>query len=181
VKVAELEEDLAEARQGAESARAKADELQGRLLDSVSGREREVADARERESAALAERDGLRQSVVDLEARLAGSLEDLDAAQAGFDERLAAEQERHRAAYEAEQRAREAYERVQRDLVGQALELGMIHMRNRSWEKAGLYLQRVVEIDPRNAEAYYSLGEIYFQLGRFELSKQMYTKAGEIY
>jgi tetratricopeptide (TPR) repeat protein len=192
VKVMELEGDLAEARQDAESARAEADELQGRLLASVNGREQEVAEIGERESAALAERDGLRQSVIDLEARLAEALEELervrsgarenmDAAQAGFDERFAAEQERHRTAYEAEQVAREEYERVQRDLVGQALELGTIHMRNRSWEKAGLYLQRVVEIDPRNAEAYYSLGEIYFQLGRFELSKQMYEKAGEIY
>jgi tetratricopeptide (TPR) repeat protein len=179
--VVDLEARLAGARQSDESARAKADDLQERLLASVSGREREVAEIRERESAALAEKDGLRRFVVDLEARLAEALENLDAAQAGFDERLGAEQERYRAAYETEQRAGEAYERVQRDLVGQALELGMIHMRNRSWEKARLYLQRVVEIDPRNAEAYYSLGEIYFQLGRFELSKQMYKKAGEIY
>jgi len=70
---------------------------------------------------------------------------------------------------------------VRRELAGQALELGTIHMRNRAWEKAGLYLQRVVEIDPRNAKAYYSLGEIYFQLGRFELSKEMYKKAQGVY
>jgi Flp pilus assembly protein TadD len=99
----------------------------------------------------------------------------------GYEARLASEREQHSTIYEAEKVAREAYERTRRELVGQALELGTIHMRNRAWEKAGLYLQRVVEIDPRNAKAYYSLGEIYFQLGRFELSKEMYKKAQEVY
>ena len=62
-----------------------------------------------------------------------------------------------------------------------ALELGTIFIRTQSWEKARGYLEQATEMDPRNAEAWYGLGEVYFQLGRSENSKQMYEKAKRIY
>jgi Flp pilus assembly protein TadD len=179
--VAELERDLADERQAADEARGSAGDLRERLLTETGGREREAAEG-----------ERLRQSVTELEGRLAEAQGNAASANSAKEEallrlrdeyetRLASEREQHSTIYGAEKAAREAYERTRRELAGQALELGMIHMRTRAWEKAGLYLQRVVEIDPRNAKAYYSLGEIYFQLGRFELSKEMYKKAQEVY
>ena len=54
-------------------------------------------------------------------------------------------------------------------------------MQDRSWEKAAAAYERVLTFDPGRAEAYYRLGEIYFQLGRYDESKNMYRKAGERY
>jgi tetratricopeptide (TPR) repeat protein len=176
----DLERELAELRRGHRDLTVKAEELERELEeqriigDSVREKEEEAEELRRRESAALGEVERLRRSVADLETRLEESRREYEAI-------LSAEREQHSNIYRVEKEVREAYERVRRELLGQALELGTIHMRNRSWEKAGLYLQRAVELDPRNAKAYYSLGEVYFQLGRFELSKEMYQKAREVY
>lgn len=210
VKVAELERDLADERQAAGEARGSAGDLRERLLTETGGREREAAEGerlrqsvtelegrldeaqKQVESAEARQEEALRALRAEYEDRLAeaqGNAASANSAKeeallrlrAEYEARLASEREQHSTIYGAEKAAREAYERTRRELAGQALELGTIHMRTRAWEKAGLYLQRVVEIDPRNAKAYYSLGEIYFQLGRFELSKEMYKKAQEVY
>ena len=205
-----MERDLAAERRSADEARGGADDLRERLLAESSGKEREAAEGerlrqsvadlegrldeaqRKIEAAGSLTEEALQALRREYEARLAEAQGSAAAAESGkedalrslrdeYEARLASEREEHRAVYRAEEEAREGYKRVRRELVGQALELGTIHMRNRAWEKAGLYLQRVVEIDARNAKAYYSLGEIYFQLGRFELSKEMYQKAQEVY
>ena len=62
-----------------------------------------------------------------------------------------------------------------------ALELGRIALRTQSWEEARGYLEQVTVVDPRSAEAWYGLGEAFFQLGQYEKSKQMYDKTKQIH
>jgi tetratricopeptide (TPR) repeat protein len=90
-------------------------------------------------------------------------------------------QERLQESLRSMERVREELEKVRWELGEQSLELGGMYMKNRSWDKAAAAFQRVLEVDPGNAQVYYSLGEIYFQLGRFDLSKDMYRKAKEIF
>jgi len=188
-EVGEKEREAADLREREALASAEGD----RLRQSVADLEGRLGEAQKKiESAGVRREEAVQALRVEYEDRLAEAQGNAAAAESGkedallrlrdeYEALLASEREQHGTIYRAEEAAREAYERVRRELAGQALELGTIHMRNRAWEKAGLYLQRVVEIDPRNAKAYYSLGEIYFQLGRFELSKEMYQKAQGVY
>ncbi len=162
-RAAGLERQLQEATQAAEAERSRTAELQERLLTSVTSREGEIAALRESEGKATLENERLQKKVAGLEMEL----ENVE----GQISRL----------FQSEGELRESLEAARRELSLQALELGKLHMANRSWEKASLYFQKVLEAEPLNAEAYYSLGEIYFQLGRYDLSKEMYDKAKDIY
>lgn len=194
-----LENDLGQDRDrlrelAGESAEMKKEEAR---LEGLAGSSREEADSlKERLAALEIESDrlveGIRKeadaTVVALEERLA-LLEEREKEHLAERERLeqtAVEMERrrneaegwYRQAYQAEKLSREALEQARLELAEQSMELGKVNMGRRSWDKARLYFLKALEIAPRNREAYYSLGEVYFQLGRFDLSKEMYEKAG---
>lgn len=176
-----MEERLATFRTETDEAKSAMDQLQTRLvaveLESyqrieearaqaaieVSAMERDLQSSRERERQALLEMERLERSVAETE------------------DILAAGEEQVRQALRAEEQVREALNRTRMDLAQQSLELGRMHMRNRSWDKARAAFEKVLDIDSRNGEAYYSLGEIFFQLGEFDRSKEMYKRAKDIF
>jgi Tfp pilus assembly protein PilF len=141
-----------------EEVRKEADAAVGALEEKVARLEQ---DAAEREEEYLSERERLEQTVAEMERRR-------NEAEGWY-----------RQAYQAEKVSREALEQARLELSEQSMELGKVNMGRRDWDKARLYFLKALEIDPRSREAYYSLGEVYFQLGRFDLSKEMYEKAGQ--
>jgi tetratricopeptide (TPR) repeat protein len=153
-----LKEQLAalelESRRQLEGIRKEADATIGTLKERLAHLEKG-----EREQ--LAERERLERTVVEMERRR-------NEAEGWY-----------RQAYQAEKVSREALGQARLELAEQSLELGKVNMGRRGWDKARLYFLKALEIDPRNREAYYSLGEVYFQLGRFDLSKEMYERAGK--
>jgi tetratricopeptide (TPR) repeat protein len=72
-----------------------------------------------------------------------------------------------------------ALAKARQDVSELALELGREALRTRSWERAVGYFERVVDVDPRSAEAWGGLAEARFQLGQRENSEQMYQRARE--
>jgi tetratricopeptide (TPR) repeat protein len=72
-----------------------------------------------------------------------------------------------------------ALAKARQDVRELALELGREALRNRSWEKAVGYFERVIDVDPRSTEAWGGLREARFQLGLRDNSEQMHPKAGE--
>jgi tetratricopeptide (TPR) repeat protein len=172
-----LEEQLAKARRASEEtgelqsrlvaveleSYQRIEEARGQAAAEVSAKEKDLESSRDRERQALLEKERLEHSVAEIEGR------------------LAAGEERARQALRAEQQVREALERTLLDLAQQSLELGRMHMRNRSWNKARAAFEKVLDINPRNGEAYYSLGEIFSQLGEFDRSKEMYERAKDIF
>jgi DNA-binding response OmpR family regulator len=58
--------------------------------------------------------------------------------------------------------------------------IGILHQRRDLIEKAALILNRVVEINPNQAEAWNSLGICSKELGKEKLSRQYYEKAREL-
>jgi tetratricopeptide (TPR) repeat protein len=139
------------------------EEQRGQLQRELAARDAELAAARAREQESGEQQARLQGELAAARERVAA----LEAATA-VSERTAGEQERALA------RARE----IARDV---ALELGRMAARTQSWEKARGYFEQVVEVDPRNGEAYYGLGEVYFHLGQFDKSKAMYQRARDIY
>lgn len=156
-------ERLEQENTGLKSSLAVADrELEG-LRAALTASSREEERLREAEKALLVERGRLEKEKSELEGRLA--------AEGGSRER----------AVQAERKARAGFDDLRGQILELALELGTLQMQERSWEKAAKAYERVLAIDPSMAEAYYRLGEIYFQVGRFDDSKKMYQKAGESY
>jgi len=74
-----------------------------------------------------------------------------------------------------------ALDKARQDVRELALELGREALRNRFWERAVGYFERVVDLDPRCVEAWNGLGEAFSRLGQHERAEQMYRKAGEIH
>jgi Flp pilus assembly protein TadD len=52
-----------------------------------------------------------------------------------------------------------------------------LHIENREYEKAVLELNKAVELDPEDAALYYTLGELYEQLGKDKESVEAFVKA----
>lgn len=62
------------------------------------------------------------------------------------------------------------------------LRLGIIYIKQKSWEQARLALGKVLEMNPSSAEAYFNLGEAYFKMSKqgladLEQALKMYKKA----
>jgi tetratricopeptide (TPR) repeat protein len=58
--------------------------------------------------------------------------------------------------------------------------LGRFLYRARRYPEAVPYLQRGIELEPRNARAYYRLGDTYAKLGRYDEAIATYGKIGEL-
>jgi tetratricopeptide (TPR) repeat protein len=50
----------------------------------------------------------------------------------------------------------------------------------RKYQEALTYQQREVELEPRNAEAYFRLGDLYVQLGNYDQALAAFEKVGEL-
>jgi Tfp pilus assembly protein PilF len=74
-----------------------------------------------------------------------------------------------------------ALDQARQEVRELALELGREALRNRSWERAVTYFERVVAIDPRSVEAWTGLGDARSQLGQHERSREMYERARKIH
>jgi tetratricopeptide (TPR) repeat protein len=158
-----LGEELSAARAQAEEVRSASKQLQTRLTALEQESYRRIEEARGKAAVELSTLG-----------------KELEASRKREQEALLG-QERLLESLRSVEPVREELEKVRRELAEQSLELGGMYMKNRSWDKAAAAFQRVLEVDPGNAQVYYSLGEIYFQLGRFDLSKDMYRKAKEIF
>jgi Flp pilus assembly protein TadD len=52
-----------------------------------------------------------------------------------------------------------------------------LHIENREYEKAVLELNKAIELDPEDAALYYTLGDLYEQLGKDKESVEAFVKA----
>ncbi len=134
---------------------------QARLAQEA--KEEELATYREKEKGLWEQTASLHGSVAEMKAELAGWAEEL------------------RRVAQTAQEGRAVLDTMRRDLAQQAMELGRIYLRDQAWAKAEPYFRKVVEVDSENSEAYSSLGEIYYHLGQFARSREMYEKAKEQY
>ena len=150
-----------------------------REKEHLAERERLERTAVEMEREHLAERERLERTTVEREKEHLAERERLEQTVVEMERRRNEAEGWYRQAHQAEKLSREALEQARLELAEQSMELGKVNMGRRAWDKARLYFLKALEIDPRSREAYYSLGEVYFQLGRFDLSKEMYEKAGQ--
>ena len=60
------------------------------------------------------------------------------------------------------------------------MELGQFYFLNHKYEEAVCEFQKVLEMDPKNAEAYYNIGLIKESANKTDEAKEMYAKALEI-
>lgn len=59
----------------------------------------------------------------------------------------------------------------------QILKKVQLHIEKREYEKAILELNKAIELDPEDASLYYTLGDIYEQLGKDKESVEAFVKA----
>ncbi len=62
----------------------------------------------------------------------------------------------------------------------QILKKVQLHIENREYEKAILELNKAIELDPEDASLYYTLGDIYEQIGKDKESVEAFVKALQI-
>ena len=60
------------------------------------------------------------------------------------------------------------------------MELGKFYFLNHKYEEAVCEFQKVLEINPKNAEAYYNIGLIKESANKTDEAKEMYAKALKI-